>query len=239
MEDKNLAKNLELKLLKTKYPQEAAAIPREGLTSNECLVLDKCIKKEDLTDGEFALLKKVLVKYRNIVKETEGIEDNYDNAVEFIATEQEFLKVLDNQTETLTVNVPMGGKEYRMTFVVEPLTDSRAVQNLQMQLSLFDDFNDREKEIYAKSSKGNLTREEQIVYDNLNKRIADKTAAKQGEMVDTLLASQLHLEGSNAQYDERLVFWQKFPFTSKMLIFMRVQEHLGLDEVNQERFFQV
>ena len=45
-------------------------------------------------------------------------------------------------------------------------------------------------------------------------------------MVNKLLSSQLILEGSDADIDTRYEFWKKFPFTTKMLIFMKVQDKL-------------
>ena len=57
-------------------------------------------------------------------------------------------------------------------------------------------------------------------------------------MVNKLLSNQLTLEGSDADIDTRLEFWKKFPFTVKMLVFMRVQDKLGLAEVDQEALFR-
>ena len=56
-------------------------------------------------------------------------------------------------------------------------------------------------------------------------------------MVNKLLSSQLHIDGSTATIEERQRFWEKFPFTPKMMIFMKVQDKLGLSEISQEELF--
>lgn len=84
-----------------------------------------------------------------------------------------------------------------------------------------------------------MSREESLVYDRLVKRVTEKAQVSQDEMVNKLLSSQLILEGSDADIDTRYEFWKKFPFTTKMLIFMKVQDKLGLAEVDQEALFRV
>lgn len=230
---------MEKHLLKTKFPKEAAQVPRDDLTEKENDILDKCINQEELTTVEIKILKKVLNKYREYIKIYEDIGEGIESAVNLIRTEQDLLDILDNQSNhTLKVNLPYQGKTYNMTFVIEPLNDSRAVSNLQLQLDLFADFNEREKLIYSKGSNGQgLSREEKLVYDKLVKQVTENAQSSQDIMVNKLLSSQLHIDGSTATIEERQRFWEKFPFTPKMMIFMKVQDKLGLSEISQEELF--
>lgn len=241
MNDNTKKQQMEAHLLKTKFPKEAAQVPRDDLTERESNILDKCINQEELTTAEFKILKKLLNKYREYVNKYEDVGEGIDKAAKIIKTEQDLLDILDNpENKKLRVNLPLNGETYELNFNVKPLTDSRAVQNLQLQLDLFSDFNEREKLIYSKGSNGQgMSREESLVYDKLVKRATDKAQASQDEMVNKLLSSQLTLEGSDAGIDTRLEFWKKFPFTVKMLVFMRVQDKLGLAEVDQEALFRV
>ena len=199
----------------------------------------ECINQEELTTVEIKILKKVLNKYREYIKIYEDIGEGIESAVNLIRTEQDLLDILDNQSNhTLKVNLPYQGKTYNMTFVIEPLNDSRAVSNLQLQLDLFADFNEREKLIYSKGSNGQgLSREEKLVYDKLVKQVTENAQSSQDIMVNKLLSSQLHIDGSTATIEERQRFWEKFPFTPKMMIFMKVQDKLGLSEISQEELF--
>lgn len=232
---------MEQHLLKTKFPHEAEQVPRDDLTVREKKILDKCINHEELSDGEFKTLKKILGKYREFIDKYEDTGEGIEKSVQLIRTEQDLLNILDDPSfHELKVNLPLNGATYELDFTIEPLTDSRAVANLQLQLDLFSDFNDRESMIYNKGSTGKgLSREEQLVYDKLVRRVNEKAQMGQDEMVNKLLSSQLRLKGSDADEDERYLFWKKFPFTPKMLIFMQVQDKLGLSEVKQEELFPV
>ena len=238
MNDKK--QRMEAVLLKTKFPEEAKQVPREDLTERESEILDKCIAQEDLTTVEIKILKRVLNKYRDYIDEYKDVSEGVDQAAKIIKTEQDLLDILDNpENKKLRVNLPFNGETYELNFNVAPLTDSRAVQNLQLQIDLFSDFNEKEKLIYNKGSTGQgMSREESLVYDKLVRRVTEKAQVSQDEMVNKLLSSQLTLEGSDADIDTRLEFWKKFPFTVKMLVFMRVQDKLGLAEVDQEALFR-
>ena len=238
MDDKK--QRMEAVLLKSKFPKEAAQVPRDDLTKRESEILDKCIAQEELTTVEIKILKRVLNQYRNYIDQYEDVADGVDKAAKIIKTEQDLLNILDNpENKKLRVNLPFGGETYELNFNVAPLTDSRAVQNLQLQIDLFSDLSEKEKMIYSKGSTGKgMNREEQLVYEKLVKRVTEKAQVSQDEMVNKLLSSQLTLEGSDADIDTRLEFWKKFPFTVKMLTFMRVQDILGLSEVDQEALFR-
>lgn len=67
--------------------------------------------------------------------------------------------------------------------------------------------------------------------------VTENAQSSQDIMVNKLLSSQLHIDGSTATIEERQRFWEKFPFTPKMMIFMKVQDKLGLSEISQEELF--
>ena len=143
------AAKLERHLLKTQFPLECEEIPLEALSHEEQIVVIKCMDHVDLTDDEFTLLKKTLQRYRKAINEyrpTETIEA-YEKTVQIIRTEQELLDILDNPiNKSLKVNLTYEGQVYRLEFEILPIDDSRIIDYMQMNIDLFKDFSQEERD---------------------------------------------------------------------------------------------
>ena len=157
MTNQDNATRLEKHLLKTQFPFECKELPLEQLNHDELKVVSKCISQEDLTDEEFVLLKKTLQRYREAInkhKPTQTIE-SVKQTVQIIRTEQDLLDILDNPiNKTLKVNLPYGGQKYPMEFEILPVDDSRIVDYMQMNIDLFKDYNEDERQLFMKSQNG-------------------------------------------------------------------------------------
>ena len=238
--DKKAAK-MEKHLLKTQFPIECKELPYDHLDDDEKLVVDKCIQHDDLSDDEFSLLKKTLQKYRKAIRKHKPREtiESVEKTVQIIETEQELLDILDSpEMKTLLVHLPIGGKIYEFDFEILPLDNSRAVKGIGMQLELFKDFSKEEAQLYTKSQAGEeLSAEEQLIVDEMNKEIAKRANEQQEEIIVTLLANQLRLPNSNQDVEARKKFWEKFPFNAKVSIFIKVQDKLGLTEYSNKKLF--
>ena len=238
------AAKLERHLLKTQFPLECEEIPLEALSHEEQIVVIKCMDHVDLTDDEFTLLKKTLQRYRKAINEyrpTETIEA-YEKTVQIIRTEQELLDILDNPiNKSLKVNLTYEGQVYRLEFEILPIDDSRIIDYIQMNIDLFKDFSQEERDFYTRGQADpeSLTSEEKIILQKMNEEISVLASQERTKLIDGFLASQLRLPESNQDYEKRLEFWNKFPFMEKWAIVNRVEDKLGLTEKSNEELFPV
>ena len=168
--------------------------------------------------------------------------NSIDDAVQLIQTEQDFLDLMDTETEKyLTIHLPSPkGNILELEFEVLPITDSRVIESLELQIDLFRDFTLEETATYASASQKtpeNRTPEEEKILQKMNQLLSEKLGSQRIRSVDNFLANQLKLKDSDADLNKRLEFWLKFPFNAKFVVFVAVQERLGLTEVDNEKLF--
>jgi hypothetical protein len=238
---------LEKKLLKTTWVKEAELIqtyvPEEDLNKTQQKLLEKCIAKEDFTDKQLADLKLLLNKYRLILQKLQPEEtiENIDKVSELIQTEQDFLDLMDSDSEKyLKVNMPYKGKVIPFEFEVLPLVDSRVIDALELHIDIFKDFDFEEATTYSNAlskPESELTDDEKHIIEKLNELIADKLSVQRIEATDKFLANQLRIKDSDSDLETRLKFWSKFHFNAKFSVFVVVQNRLGLNEVSDEKLF--
>lgn len=238
-------KSLEQNLLRTVWVKEAQLIqdyvPSEDLTKTQQKLIQKCIDKEDFTDKQFMDLKMILNKYRKILQKLKPNEtvESVDRAVQMMNTEKEFINMMSQDTQKkllVHINTTQGKKGF--DFTVKPINDSRVIETLEMQVDLFRDYSVEEQLIYSKATMGHdLTPDEVRVYNKMNQEILEKQSTERISSINTFLANQLSLEGSDATLEERIRFWEVFPFNSKVGIFSRVQDMLGLSETRNSELF--
>ena len=238
------AARMEQHLLKTQFPLECEEIPLEALTHEEQIVVIKCMDHVDLTDDEFALLKKTLQRFRKAINEYRPAEtvDAFEKTIQIINTEQELLDILDNpRNKYLKVNLSYEGQIYRLEFEILPVDDSRVVDYMQMNIDLFKDYSQDERDLFARSQSDpeSLTAEEKIIVEKLTQEITMLASQERSKLIDGFLASQLRLPQSDQDYEKRLEFWNKFPFMEKWAIVNRVEDKLGLTEKSNEELFPV
>ena len=243
MDAQEKAAKMERHLLKTQFPMECQELPLEALNQEELIVVNKCMSYQELTDDEFTLLKATLQKYREIIntyKPTETIEA-MEKTVQIIRTEQDLIDILDNpNNKILKVNLTYNNQVYPLEFEILPVDDSRIVDYMQMNIDLFKDYNEDEKQLFMKSQQGDeLTPEEIAVVEKMNRELSEIASQEKTRLIDGFLASQLRLPESSQDYDKRKEFWKKFPFMEKWAIVQKVEEKLGLTEKSNEELFPV
>lgn len=232
---------IEQELLKTQFPLECEEIPLESLTKEERIVVIKCMDHMELTDEEFTLLKATLEKYRGAItkyRPTETIEA-MENTVQIINTEKEFLDILDDEkNKVLRVHLTYQGQIYGFNFEILPVDDSRIVDYMEMNIDLFKDYSQEEQAIFNKAQEQKeLTPEEKVIVEKMTKDLNALAGQEKAKLVDGFLASQLRLPESSQDYNERLLFWKKFPFLEKWAVVAKVEERLGLTETANEKLF--
>ena len=213
----------------------------EALTEEELEVVNKCIAQEELNDDEFSFLKKTLQKHReNITKyrPTETVEAVKDT-VQIIKTEKELLDILDDESnKILRVHLTYQNQVYELDFEILPVDDSRIVDYMQLNIDLFKDYSDEEKSVFIKSQNNKpLSKEEQAMVDKISSEINAIAGQERAKLIDGFLASQLRLPESSQSFEDRKLFWKKFPFMEKWAIVQQVEERLGLTEKSNEKLF--
>ena len=237
---------LEKQLLRTSWVKEAELIkdyvPSDDLNKTQQKLLTKCINKEDFTDKQLSDLKVLLTKYRKIlqkIKPDKTIEQ-VDQAVQMMESEKDFINMMmSDEQRKLLVHIQTFNGVKGFDFIVHQINDSRVIETLEMQVDLFRDYSVEEQLIYSKATLNNeeLTPEEERIYAKMNKEILEKQSTERIHSINKFLANQLTLEGSDATLEERIQFWEVFPFTSKVGIFTRVQDMLGLSETKNSELF--
>ena len=182
-------------------------------------------------------------EYREIIntyKPTETIEA-VEKTAQISRTEQDLIDILDNPSnKILKVNLTYNNQVYPLEFEILPVDDSRIVDYMQMNIDLFKDYNEDEKQLFMKSQQGEeLTPEEIAVVEKMNRELSEIASQEKTRLIDGFLASQLRLPESSQDYDKRKEFWNKFPFMEKWAIVQRVEEKLGLTEKSNEELFPV
>ena len=237
---------LEKELLRTSWVKEAELIkdyvPEEDLTKTQQKLLEKCINKEEFTEKQIADLKLLLNKYRKIllkIKPDQTVKQ-VDDAVQMMESERDFINMMTTDEQmTLLVHVKTINGVKGFNFIIHPINDSRVIETLEMQVDLFRDYSVDEQTIYSKASipGQKLTLEEQRIYDKMNKEILAKQSIERIHTINSFLAHQLSIKNSTSTYDDRLRFWEVFPFNSKVGVFLRVQDMLGLSETKNSELF--
>ena len=238
-------KTLEKTLLTTSWVKEAELIqefvPEDDLTKNQQKLLQKCINREDFTDKQLMDLKLVLNKYRKILQKLKPQEtvDSVDKAVQMMNTEKDFINMMStDEQKKLLVHIKTYDGLKGFDFIVHPVNDSRVIETLEMQVDLFRDYTVEEQLIYSKASMGqDLTPDEERIYNKMNQEIIEKQSNERIRSINSFLANQLTLEGSDATLEDRIRFWELFPFNSKVGVFIRVQDMLGLSETKNSELF--
>ena len=180
---------VEKELLKTQFPLECEELPLESLTQEERIVVIKCMDHMALTDDEFVLLKATLEKYREYItkyRPTETVEA-MENTIQIINTEQEFLDILnDESNKMLRVHLTYQGQVYEFNFEILPVDDSRIVDYMEMNIDLFKDYSNEEKQLFTKAqeNKEELSSEEQAIVEKMTKEINAMAGQEKAKLIE-------------------------------------------------------
>ena len=235
-------KSIERSLLEDKFPKEAEQIIGvDGLSNYETKLLNKCINHNPIDDVEFQDLKKLLNDYRPYLEKYKPGEtlEAVDKTKRIIQTEQDFLDLVDNADNELHINIPFQGELYPVDLEVLPLDDSRMVKQLARHVDLFKGLEPEDIILFNEAQQGKeLDEKEQAIVDKLTREIEERASESRIEEANELLASQTRIKGSDADYNTRLRFWEKFNFAAKFAISFRVEEILGLNDNVTEQLFR-
>ena len=229
-------------LLDVKFPQELEKIPKGELSLEEEIIAEKVKNHEKISEEEFDIIKEVLSRWRGAITKynVDDIKDAHNKTVEIIKTSKDLISVLDDEdSRKLKLELPYFNKTYVMTFKVKPITDSRALQALNLDLNLFQDYSAYDKQVYAKAQKGaKLSSEEVKIVNHINEELNANIEQNQDELITKFLAHQLVLEGDvEDNLEERITFWEKFPLNQRVTTFMEVERLLGLTEDSDFKLF--
>ena len=235
-------KSIERSLLKDKFPKEAEQlIGVDGLSDYETKLLNKCINHNPIDDVEFRDLKKLLNDYRPYLEKYKPGEtlEAVDKTKRIIQTEQDFLDLVDNANNELHINIPFQGELYPVDLEVLPVDDSRMIKQLSRHVDLFKGLEPEDIILFNEAQQGKeLDDKEQAIVDKLTREIEERASESRIEEANELLASQTRIKGSDADYNTRLRFWEKFNFAAKFAISFRVEEILGLNDNVTEQLFR-
>ena len=235
-------KSIERSLLKDKFPKEAEQlIGTDGLSDYETKLLNKCINHNPINDDEFRDLKKLLNDYRPYLEKYKPGEtlEAVDKTKRIIQTEQDFLDLVDNTNNELHINIPFQGELYPVDLEVLPVDDSRMIKQLSRHVDLFKGLEPEDIILFNEAQQGKeLDDKEQAIVDKLTREIEERASESRIEEANELLASQTRIKGSDADYNTRLRFWEKFNFAAKFAISFRVEEILGLNDNVTEQLFR-
>lgn len=233
---------IERSLLDEEFPKEAEQIIGvDGLSSYEIKLLNKCINHNPISDEEFKDLKKLLNDYRPYLEKYKPAEtlEAVDKTVRSIKTEKDFLDMVENVDNILKINIPFRGEYYPVELEILPLDDSRMIKTLSNHVDLFKGFEAEDILLFNDAQQGKeLSKEEQAIVDKMNNEINERASENRMEQIDNLLASQTRLKDSDADYETRLEFWQKFNFQAKFAIYFKVEDRLGLNEDVTNKLFR-
>jgi rhodanese-related sulfurtransferase len=235
-------KAIERSLLEEEFPNEAAQlIDLDNLSEYERNLLNKCLNHEHINDDEFKDLKKLLNDYRPYLEKYKPAEtiEAVEKTKRTIATEKDFLDMVENADNILKINIPFRGELFPAELEILPLEDSRMINQLSVHVDLFKGMEPEDILLYNDAQQGKeLTKEEQAIVDKMNKEINERASENRMKQIDDLLASQTRLKDSDADYDTRLKFWQRFNFQAKFAIYFKVEDMLGLNEEITNKLFR-
>lgn len=236
---------IDRKLYSSLFKTQAEQIPIEILEEDEKPIVLKCVNQEEASADEIKNLRKILVKYREVVEEfnVKEIEENIERTENQIRNERDFLKLCQTSEEDRKLKMRRWhkGKEYILHFRVKPLNDSQAIIEMQNHLELFKDCSTEERLLLDKANRGEpLSPEEAKMLEYLNAKIEEKMYTKENiiRAWEEFLARQVEFEDSElTTIDEKLEFWKTVDINMKSSLYNKVRQMLYLDETRTDDLF--
>lgn len=223
--------------LKNRFPEECKRLPVDYLNESEKILVNKCIRQEELTDTEFADLKKLLADYRPFLKRYDPIkiEKNLEENVRTIKSSSELLRLLDNKDRyRFDMHYKINGELLRLQFRVKPVNDTEYIDLLDAQTRIFRDLDDDEKLVYSKlSNEEKLSPEEEKMIQQIQKKVVEKygDVDKNNDAILNFLIGHVELlDDDSLSRDDREHFWKEMDLGARALIYNKCKEILNIDE---------
>lgn len=235
--------SIEEELKSSTWLEEAQQIPLDKVTPKEREVLTKFLNGAKLDFIEEDYLEQVLAQYRPAIQKHKPQEtlENIEHNLEYNKAEKSFLEILQQQKQekTLTVNYPLDdGSTYTLELIIKR-TNAQTITDLQTNFKLFQDLTPREDNVRLKQQQGQpLTREEQLILENINQKINEKVMANQEEMMVEFLATHTRIQDEAHNPDYMRKIYRSMDPTILTQIFTRVSQLSGLTNPAMDELFQ-
>lgn len=221
---------------------DARLIPQKSLTDEERLIVNSYLEGY-IAPEDMPKLQQLLQRYTPAIMEYEPdvVLENLESNVQLVEDEKAFLQMVDSfdTIQVIPFTMWVGDKEVRMKFDLYPLSDSKTLQDIAQNLSLFKDFTDDELITYSKIQSGEkLSREELAIRSSLEDRIQKATMKNQEKTMVEYLSTQLKFHGKDSSVENMRKIFEKLDTTYLYLLFNKVQECNHLSDMNVEKVFQ-
>ena len=243
----NNIERISQELLETEYYEQAKILNKLDIPHSEATLISKYLEVYPnmhlLSDEEVEQVVEVISSYVPSIRKHKPQEmlHNYEENTQTINAYEQFMQLTDksNQITTIPFSYTMGKQTIDTEFDVYPITDNQAVLDISTELELFKDFTEKEMLIYNKNQQGNnLSREEQIILNSVNKRIQEKTIQQSIPIITEFLSIQLQFKGCNVSRDEMRTALRRIPIKDLLRLYEEVEKILGLDNVTEVEVFQ-
>ena len=244
METKNNTTNdefVEQFWVKNVLPHKVETLPYDKLSVEEKGIINKIRNTETLTDYELKIIKQTTADYSEALEKYDAEEtiEAYKEFNDAITSEQELLKLVEeqNKPQKLKMNCHFNEGVKLVEFTVYPINDSRAVQMTQLHADIYQNLSPDENRVLLKQQKGErLTKVEEDVIEHINKQVMESSMEDRMHQINFLLANQVS-PPSQGTVDDRVKFWEKFPFNDKMSLYLKIEDKLGLTEHFDDELF--
>lgn len=222
-------------------PHKVETLPYEKLTQKEQNIINKIRNNKTLTDDELTTIKQTTADYGEALEkyDAEKTIEAYEEFQDNITTEQELLELVDqqNKPQELLMNCHFNEGVKKVKFTIYPIDDSRAVQMTQLHANIYQDLTPEENKTLIKQQKGEkLTKAEEDVIEHINNRVMESSMEDRMKQINFLLANQV-TPPSNGTVNDKIKFWEKFPFNDKMSLYLKIEDKLGLTEHFDDELF--
>ena len=224
--------------------KNARHIPLDGCTPIEQVALTKCVAEQTLTPEEEETLLSVLERYDEAIQKQKPQEilDNYEKNQEYVQAEKTFLQILQEQEQedkTITMNYPLNNGQIHKIQIKVKKVDSEAVADIQKNLGMFDDFTQEENRVRIKAQQGTkLSREEQLILNNLQRRLNEKVFENQEELMIRFLTKTTTIidEPETTEYLRQVYSSMDYYYLEKL--FEKVSVVSGFHRPGENELFQ-
>ena len=235
--------SIEEELIDSEWVTEAEQIPLDLVTALEREYLLKCINHQIVSDEDKEVLGDILAKYRPAIQklEPQKIIENVENNQTFIEDEKAFLQLVDESDEIQVIpfTYTHNGKVMKMKFDVYPIENSKSIQDITENLSMFKDLTEEELIVQNKVEHGEkLTREELIIRAGIDQKIKVATYVNSRETAIEFLALQLKFHGKDSSIETMRNVFSTMNNRYLGLLFDEVQRLSHIHDVNAEEVFQ-
>lgn len=222
-------------------PHRVKSLPYDKLSQAEQVIIDKINNDEEISDSELTIIKKTTAEYGIALEkyDAEKIIKSHEDFEQIVIDETELLSLVEDcgKEQELIMNVPFKTGIKTIKWIIKPLDDSRAVKLTEQHMDIYKDLTDEEMKVQQKGLRGEkLSKAEQDVIEHINQKLMEVQLDERINDINEFLAWQIEPPTFD-DMDRKIEFWENFPFNSKMSLFLKVRDLLGLSEEFNDKLF--